>query len=107
VLHGIDTAKQANAYLKTGLFTSDVIGALKPLLDAAPDVRIWALVLRRVQAPSVSSPALLSFNSAFGRPVRIAAPFIRGAILNINILFMTQDTRGHHHVSDHKRRQNS
>jgi hypothetical protein len=41
VLHGFDTAEQASAYLKTGLFTSDVVGALKPLLDAAPDVRIY------------------------------------------------------------------
>ena len=41
VLHGFDTAEQANAYLKTGLFTSDVVGALKPLLDAAPDIRIY------------------------------------------------------------------
>ena len=41
VLHGFDTSEQANAYLKTGLFTSDVVGALSPLLDAAPDVRIY------------------------------------------------------------------
>ncbi len=41
VLHGFDTAEQANAYLKTDLFTSDVVQALKPLLDAAPDVRIY------------------------------------------------------------------
>ena len=41
VLHGFDTAEQANAYLKTELFTSDVVKALKPLLDAAPDVRIY------------------------------------------------------------------
>jgi hypothetical protein len=41
VLHGFDTAQQANAYLQTGLFASDVVGALKPLLDAAPDVRIY------------------------------------------------------------------
>jgi hypothetical protein len=41
VLHGFDTADHANAYLKAGLFTSDVVGALKPLLDAAPDVRIY------------------------------------------------------------------
>jgi len=41
VLHGFDTVEQANAYLKTGLFTSDVVGALKPLLDAAPDVRVY------------------------------------------------------------------
>jgi hypothetical protein len=41
VLHGFDTAEHATDYLKTGLFTSDVVGALKPLLDAAPDVRIY------------------------------------------------------------------
>jgi hypothetical protein len=41
VLHGFDTAEQANAYLKSRLFTSDVISALKPLLDAEPDVRIY------------------------------------------------------------------
>jgi len=41
VLHGFDTVEQASAYLKTGLFTSDVVGALEPLLDAAPDVRIY------------------------------------------------------------------
>ena len=41
VVHGFDTAEQANAYLKTELFTSDVVGALKPLLDAEPDVRIY------------------------------------------------------------------
>ena len=41
VLHGFDTAEQANAYLTSPLFTSDVVGALMPLLDAAPDVRIY------------------------------------------------------------------
>ena len=41
VLHGFDTAEQANDYLKTGLFTADVVGALRPLLDDAPDVRIY------------------------------------------------------------------
>lgn len=41
VLHGFDTAEQASAYLQTELFTGDVVGALKPLLDAAPDVRIY------------------------------------------------------------------
>jgi hypothetical protein len=41
VLHGFDTAERANAYLKTELFTSDVVGALKPLLDASPDIRIY------------------------------------------------------------------
>ena len=41
VLHGFDTVQQASAYLKTDLFTADVVTALKPLLDAAPDVRIY------------------------------------------------------------------
>jgi len=41
VLHGFDSAEQADAYLKSALFTSDVVGALKPLLDAAPDIRIY------------------------------------------------------------------
>ena len=30
VLHGFDTAEQANAYLTSLLFTSDVVGALQP-----------------------------------------------------------------------------
>jgi hypothetical protein len=48
VLHGFNKAEQANAYLTTGLFTSDVVGALEPLLDLAPDVRIYkaGLMLR-------------------------------------------------------------
>jgi hypothetical protein len=41
VLHGFDTPEQANAYLKSHLFTAHVVGALKPLLDAEPDVRIY------------------------------------------------------------------
>lgn len=41
VLHGFETTEQADAYLKTRLFTSDVVGALGPLLDAEPDVRIY------------------------------------------------------------------
>jgi hypothetical protein len=41
VLHGFDTAEHANAYLTSRLFTSDVVGALEPLLDAEPDVRIY------------------------------------------------------------------
>jgi hypothetical protein len=41
VLHGFDTAEQANAYLKSHLFISHVVGGLKPLLDAEPDVRIY------------------------------------------------------------------
>jgi hypothetical protein len=41
VLHGFDTADQANAYLKSKLFSADIVDALKPLLDAAPDIRVY------------------------------------------------------------------
>ncbi|MEM5389663.1 hypothetical protein VSR68_39875 [Paraburkholderia phymatum] len=41
VLHGFDSEANANAYLQSELFTADVVGGLKPLLDAAPDVRIY------------------------------------------------------------------
>jgi hypothetical protein len=41
VLHGFDTADQAKAYLSSALFTTDVVHALEPLLDAAPEVRIY------------------------------------------------------------------
>jgi hypothetical protein len=41
VLHGFDTPEQANAYLASSLFTADIVSALAPLLDAAPDVRVY------------------------------------------------------------------
>ncbi|HLG58752.1 MAG TPA: hypothetical protein VI485_25630 [Vicinamibacterales bacterium] len=41
VLHGFDSAEQANAYLTSRLCSADVVGALEPLLDAEPDVRIY------------------------------------------------------------------
>ena len=41
VLHGFDSLDNAKAYLHSPLFTADVVGALQPLLDAAPDVRIY------------------------------------------------------------------
>ncbi|MEP6622303.1 MAG: hypothetical protein ABJE47_23475 [bacterium] len=41
VLHTFDTDAQAQAYLKSPLFAQDVVGALTPLLEAAPDVRIY------------------------------------------------------------------
>ncbi|PRE01613.1 MULTISPECIES: hypothetical protein [Burkholderia] len=44
VLHGFDTEAHASAYLQSELFNADVVGALKPLLDAAPDVRIYQTV---------------------------------------------------------------
>ena len=42
VLHGFDTVEHAGAYLESALFTNDVVGALAPLLAAAPEVRIYA-----------------------------------------------------------------
>jgi hypothetical protein len=43
VLHGFDTLENANAYLQSALFNNDVVVGLKPLLDAAPDVRVYAV----------------------------------------------------------------
>lgn len=43
VLHGFDTVENANAYLRSELFAADVVGGLKPLLAANPDVRIYAV----------------------------------------------------------------
>lgn len=42
VLHGFDTPEHAADYLKSSLFNSDVVTALKPLLAASPDVRIYS-----------------------------------------------------------------
>ena len=41
VLHGFDTIENAQAYLKTDFFNQDVVGGLKPLLEAEPDIRIY------------------------------------------------------------------
>lgn len=41
VLHGFDTAENARAYLKSDLFNQGVVEALKPLLGAEPDIRIY------------------------------------------------------------------
>jgi len=41
VMHGFDSLENANAYLAGDMFTADVAGSLKPLLDAAPDIRIY------------------------------------------------------------------
>ena len=41
VLHGFDTPQQANDYLSSQLFNDDVVMALKPLLQANPEVRIY------------------------------------------------------------------
>ena len=42
VLHGFDQTGQAEAYLDSELFTSDVVGELKPLLAADPEIRIYS-----------------------------------------------------------------
>ncbi|EMU1127487.1 TPA: hypothetical protein U2L56_001504 [Citrobacter koseri] len=42
VLHGFNTEEQAKAYLSSELFTQDVVEALKPYLNQAPDVRIYS-----------------------------------------------------------------
>ncbi|AIR67942.1 hypothetical protein [Dickeya fangzhongdai] len=41
VLHGFNTVAQAQAYLSSELFIQDVVEALKPYLNCAPDVRIY------------------------------------------------------------------
>lgn len=41
VLHGFKTVVQAEDYLRSELFNHDVVEALKPYLNAAPDVRIY------------------------------------------------------------------
>ncbi|MFT5532896.1 MAG: hypothetical protein ACI8WM_002605 [Burkholderiaceae bacterium] len=41
VLHEFETQKQAEAYLSSDIFKNDVVIALKPLLKADPEVRIY------------------------------------------------------------------
>ncbi|MEE9361718.1 MAG: hypothetical protein V3U92_03895 [Cellulophaga sp.] len=41
VLHGFQNEAQATAYLKTALFTKDVVGELALLLTADPEIRIY------------------------------------------------------------------
>jgi len=41
VLHGFNTQAEAKAYLSSSLFIDDVVGALSPLLDAEPLIRIY------------------------------------------------------------------
>jgi hypothetical protein len=42
VLHSFDTVEHAKEYLDSTLFKDDVVTALKPLLQAAPEVRIYS-----------------------------------------------------------------
>ncbi|MGN0097392.1 MAG: hypothetical protein ACI38U_15180 [Corynebacterium sp.] len=41
VLHGFDTAENAQAYLTSDLFTKDVVGGLSPLLKSEPEIRVY------------------------------------------------------------------
>ena len=41
VLHGFETVRAAEDYLKSDLFTHDVVGELGPLLTSAPEIRIY------------------------------------------------------------------
>ena len=41
ILHTFTDGDAAAAYLASDLFSNDVVGELGPLLDAAPDVRIY------------------------------------------------------------------
>lgn len=43
VLHGFDSVDNANLYLTSELFKNDVFVALKPLMDAEPDVKIYSV----------------------------------------------------------------
>lgn len=43
VLHGFESAQQAQAYLNSELFTRDVVEGLKPYLDAAPQISIYTV----------------------------------------------------------------
>ncbi len=43
VLHGFENAEDAQNYLSSELFNSDVVTALKPYLQDNPDVRIYTV----------------------------------------------------------------
>lgn len=44
VLHGFNSIADAENYLKSDLFTQDVVVELKPYFQAEPDVRIYAVI---------------------------------------------------------------
>jgi len=43
VLHGFESTADAEAYLTTEIFTNDVVGELKPLLESDPEIRIYSV----------------------------------------------------------------
>lgn len=44
VLHGFDSAENAEAYLKTDMFNNDVVVSLKPLFSADPEIKIYTVL---------------------------------------------------------------
>lgn len=44
VLHGFDSAEHAAAYLKSAMFTNDVVTGLSPYFQADPEIRIFSVV---------------------------------------------------------------
>ena len=50
VLHGFDSRTAAENYLKSALFTDDVVNELKPYLSADPEVRIYDARITDVDA---------------------------------------------------------
>ena len=44
VLHGFASVADAENYLKSDLFTQDVVVELKPYFQSEPDVRIYSVV---------------------------------------------------------------
>lgn len=47
VLHGFKSQAEAEAYLKSELFNNDVVTALKPYLQAAPEVRVYSVFINK------------------------------------------------------------
>ena len=43
VLHGFDSAENAQAYLESDLFSTDVVDELKPYLESDPEIRIYTV----------------------------------------------------------------
>lgn len=43
VLHGFDTKENAEAYLRSEMFTKRVVPGLSPLLQADPEIRIFTV----------------------------------------------------------------
>ena len=43
VLHGFDSVENAQAYLKSDIFSNDVVRELTPLLVSDPEVRIYSV----------------------------------------------------------------